>query len=97
MSNKVFKVRYKLIIENLQLKSGTMYLTDSNATKGIFQMRHCAIWCYLHNSKNAIYTHGGVLLKVPLLHGCFSRFLNCANYTKWRKASQINKLLIEKY
>ena len=42
MSNKVFKVRYKLIIENLQLKSGTMYLTDSNATKGIFQMRHFA-------------------------------------------------------
>ena len=29
------------------------------------------------------------LLKVTLLHGCFSRFLNCANGTKLRKASQI--------
>ena len=39
----------------------------------------CAIWYYLKNSKN---THGVVLLlvkfmallKVRLLHGCFSRF-----------------------
>ena len=27
------------------------------------------------------------LLKVTVLHGCFSRFLNCANGTKSRKAS----------
>ena len=29
------------------------------------------------------------LLKVTLLHGCFSRFLNCANGTKSRNASQM--------
>ena len=28
------------------------------------------------------------LLKVKLLHGCFSRFLNCTNGTKSRKKSQ---------
>ena len=34
---------------------------------------------------------GGVLLllKVTLLHGCFSRFLNCTNGTKLRKASDM--------
>ena len=34
-------------------------------------------------------THGGVLLavKVTLLHGCFSPFLNCTNSTKSRNAS----------
>ena len=30
------------------------------------------------------------LLKVTLIHGCFSRFLNCHNGTKLRKASHIN-------
>ena len=41
-------------------------------------------------------THGGVLILVPatllkltLLHECFSRFLNCANSTKSRNAPQI--------
>ena len=46
-------------------------------------------------------THRGVLLLVILqveasnftksntLHGCFSRFLNCTNDTKSRKASQV--------
>ena len=29
------------------------------------------------------------LLKVTVLHGCFSRFLNCTNGTKSRNASQI--------
>ena len=29
------------------------------------------------------------LLKVTLLHGCFSRFLNCTNGTKSRNAPQI--------
>ena len=47
--------------------------------------------------KNVKNTHGGVLLlvypatllKVTLLHGCFSDFLNCANGTKSRNASHI--------
>ena len=53
--------------------------------------------------KKLEYTHEGVLLlvklhaksfttllKVTLLHGCFSRFLNCTNGTKSRKTSHIN-------
>ena len=42
--------------------------------------------------KNAKKTHGGViftLLKVTLLHGCFSRFINSTNDTKSRYASHI--------
>ena len=41
-------------------------------------------------------TNGGVLLKpatllkVTILHGCFSRFLNCANGTKSRNTSHLN-------
>ena len=41
----------------------------------------------LENVKN---THGEMLLlllKVTLFHGCFSRYLNCTNGTKSRKAS----------
>ena len=49
--------------------------------------------------KNA---HGEVLFKLQasallkkktLLHGCFSRFLNCTNGTKSRKASHILRLV----
>ena len=53
----------------------------------------CAIWYQLHNVKNVKTTHRGVLLKVlkvALLDGCFSRFLNCANGTKLRKPSQMD-------
>ena len=53
----------------------------------------CAIWYHLYNLKNVKNTHGGVLLLVKLqakslalLHGCFSRVLNCTNGTKSRKA-----------
>ena len=52
----------------------------------------CAIWYHLCNSKNVKNIHGGVLilvLKLTLLHGCFSRFLNCTNGTKLRNASHI--------
>ena len=61
----------------------------------------CAIWYNLHNLKNVKNNHGEVLLlvklqasafskatlrKVTLLHGGFSRFLNCTNGTKSRNA-----------
>ena len=42
----------------------------------------CAIWYHLYNLKNVKNAHGGVLkfkpatLKVTLLHGCFSCFVN---------------------
>ena len=55
----------------------------------------CAIWFHLFNLKNVKNNHGGAILlvislKVSLLHGHFSRFLNCANVTKLRKVSHIN-------
>ena len=34
------------------------------------------------------------LCDYTLLHGCFSRFLNCTNSTKQRKASQITNIEI---
>ena len=34
------------------------------------------------------------LINVTLLHGCFSRFLNCTNGTKSRKTSQIAEIEI---
>ena len=45
----------------------------------------CAIWYHLYHLRNMKNTHGGVLLliklttllRVTLLHRCFSRFLNC--------------------
>ena len=55
----------------------------------------CAIWYHFYKLKNLKNTHGGVtfkpatLLKVALLHGCFSRFLYCTNGTKSCKASHI--------
>ena len=55
----------------------------------------CAIWYHLQNLKNVKNTHGGLLLlvfilllrpatllKVMLLHGYYSRVLNCSNGTK---------------
>ena len=53
-------------------------------------MLRCTIWYPFYNLKNEKNTHGGVLIlvfKVTLLHGCFSRFLNCRNGTKSPKAS----------
>ena len=56
----------------------------------------CAIWYHLCHLKNVKNTHGGVLLlvlKVTLHHVRFSRFLNCANCSDWRKASHISQQL----
>ena len=60
----------------------------------------CANCYQLYNLKYVKNSHGAVLLfskvaglsllNVTLLHGCFLRFLNCKNGTKWRKASLIN-------
>ena len=48
-----------------------------------------AILYHLYKFKNVKNTHGGVLfLKVKLLHGCFSWFLNCINGTNSCKASK---------
>ena len=50
---------------------------------------HCTIWYHSYNLKNVKNTHGGVLLLVTLLHGCFSRFLNCTHGIKSRNAPRI--------
>ena len=66
----------------------------------------CAIWYHLYNLKNVKNTHGGVLLlvkllKVTLLHGCFSLVFNCTNGTKSRNGSHMyffeNKNLQRRY
>ena len=59
------------------------------------------IWCNSYNLGNVKNTHGGVLLLVKLKtealpHGCFSRFLNCANGTKSRKASDFIEMGLTK-
>ena len=47
------------------------------------------MWCVAHN---ALRLQPATLLKVTLLHGCFSRFLNCTNGTKSRNASHMRNL-----
>ena len=60
----------------------------------------CAIWYHSYNSKNVKNTQGGVLLlikllKVTLLCGCFSRFLNCTHCTKSRNAPHTRKTYLD--
>ena len=52
------------------------------------ELRNLAPFVQFKNMKN---THGRVLtlLKVTLLHGCFSRFVNCTNCTKSRNVSHM--------
>ena len=50
----------------------------------------CAIWYHLYNSKNVENTQ--TLLKVTLLDGCFSSFLNYTNDAKSRNASHLKFL-----
>ena len=69
-------------------------------------MMRCEIWHHSYNLKNVKNTHGRVLLlvnlrprtvtllKVSLLHGCFSRSLNCTNGAKSHKPSQISSRAI---
>ena len=52
-----------------------------------------AIWYHLHKLKNVKNTREGVLLKVTILQGCSSRFLNFTNGTKSHKASHIPPLI----
>ena len=61
----------------------------------------CAIWYHLYNLKNVKNTHGATILHVPasllkliILRGCFSCFLNCTNGTE-SSISEIGKRLID--
>ena len=51
-----------------------------------FKKREKHPWRSVNFSKVAGFS---LQLKLTLLHGCFSRFLNCKNCTKLRNASQI--------
>ena len=74
----------------------------SSLTQNVLVVR-CAIWYYLHNSKNVKNTHGEVLilvklqasLKLKFLLGCFSHFLNCTNGTKSRNAPLNMRLIYD--
>ena len=59
------------------------------------ELRNLAPFVQFKNIKN---THGRVLtlLKVTLLHGCFSRFVNCTNDIKSFKTSHIFACLLDK-
>ena len=73
------------------------YYTANPTNRRTIYVMLCAIWYHSYNLKNVKNTHGGVLLlvklqallKVTLLHGCFSCFLNCAHGTKSRNAPYI--------
>ena len=83
-----------LIVANLTFFFGFMKIE-----KGYYFVRTLlcdalAIWYHLHNSKKREKHPWGSItfskvagLSLQLQHGCFSRFLNCTNYTKLRKAS----------
>ena len=44
--------------------------------------------------QDSAFTKSNTLLKVTLLHGCFSRFLNCINGTKSPKSITFDKKII---
>ena len=69
---------------------------DNSSTFSVLNLEKwsfCMIWCHLHNLKNGENCHRGVLLllKLILLRGCFSRFLNIPNGTKSCNASHMQK------
>ena len=81
---------------------------DSSWEDSTFSWNHVTlsmIWNQLYNLKNVKNTHSEVivllscrlklatLVIVSLLHGCFSSFLDCANGTKSRKASNVILLI----
>ena len=54
-----------------------------------FNKREKHSWRSVTFSKVVGFSLPATLLKATLLHGCFSRFLNCTNGSKLRKASHI--------
>ena len=64
----------------------------------------CAIWYHWNNLKNVKNTLGGrllllkptTLLKIALLHGCFSCFLNCTNGTKSRNVPHFITFIVRR-
>ena len=80
-----FEVELNSLSNSRMQKFNTILnLTMELCNHTITYVMRCAIWHHLYNLKNVKHTHAP---KVALLHGCFSRFLNCTNDTKLSKAS----------
>ena len=80
------------VSELLKEKTNSTKLTPPPLlTRILHFMILCVIWCHLQNVKNEKNIHRGVLLlvKVTLLHRCFSRVLNCTSGAKFHKASHV--------
>ena len=87
---------FKILNHSINIKICDVMVSIENSFKSIFWIVNqwwnlanqyvvrCAIWCHLYNLKTMKNTH-----KLTLLHGCFSRFLNCTNGTKSHNASHI--------
>ena len=88
----------RLLVDNYFRKRSASQMFGWVLNTSLYVVR-CAIWYHLYNLKNVEITRGGVLilvklqawayatlLKLTLLHGCFSRFLNCTDGTKSRNA-----------
>ena len=88
-----FKINYYSYIGSIPEKFSKLFHLVNAAKSSTFIKLYetlCAIWYHLYNLRNMKNTHGGVLLlvlKIALLHGCFSRFLNFTNGNKLRNAS----------
>ena len=87
--NKIFQ-EFKFSLSDVYLHQDVVFFTLSFT---LYESL-CAILCHLYKFENMQNTHGGAillvklyrlkpatLLKVTLLHGFFSRFLNCINGT----------------
>ena len=84
-----YVARYIIGQERLQIPT-KIRETKTNLKMTTSYVMRCAIWYHFYNLRNVKNTLGGVLLAVKLLlHGCFSRFLNCTNGIKSRNASHI--------
>ena len=71
-----------------RVKLGNDKITSRNVpNKPTFQSQKYILFCTQESS--------ATLLKVTLLHGCFSGFLNCTSGTKSRNAPQIYFRLIQ--
>ena len=83
----LFLLQDLLVKRQCPLVAGmSLFLTENLQETNCDALRDLLPFVQLKKHEN---THGGVLLlalKVTLLHGCFSRFLNCTNVTKSRNS-----------
>ena len=71
------------------MKSNVLLLSNEISRHSDYQYSEAGCFLAFIVSSREKRLKPGTLLKVTLLRGCFSRFLNCADGTKSQKASQI--------